>query len=260
MFDCVLAALGAPGSRFYWQDQQVDLSALASALRAAEQEGQPVCLLGTAFALLHTVDTLAAQKQQFRLPPGSRLMDTGGFKGRTREIPQDELYLRYREQFGIDDSHIINEYGMTELSSQYYDRVLRDAFDRRQAAGGGRQAAEPVGSRQSAVGGLTPDAQRLSARTPDRLNAPSLPAACRLKRGPPWLRPLSVDPETLDPLPPGVPGLVRHVDLANLFSVVAVQTDDMGVLRQDGLELLGRAAGAEPRGCSLAMETLLGGR
>jgi hypothetical protein len=38
-----------------------------------------------------------------------------------------------------------------------------------------------------------------------------------------------------------------------------VQTDDLAILHEDGLELLGRAAGAEPRGCSLAMEQLLSG-
>jgi hypothetical protein len=68
-----------------------------------------------------------------------------------------------------------------------------------------------------------------------------------------------VHPETLAPLPEGEVGLLRHFDLANLHTVAAVQTDDLGVRRGDGFEVLGRAAGAEPRGCSLAAEELVSG-
>ena len=75
-----------------------------------------------------------------------------------------------------------------------------------------------------------------------------------MKRPPPWVRTQVVDPESLAPLPEGEIGLLRHFDLANLHSVAAVQTDDLGVWRGDGFEVLGRAAGAEPRGCSLAAE------
>ncbi|HND52087.1 MAG TPA: YncE family protein, partial [Pirellulaceae bacterium] len=47
-------------------------------------------------------------------------------------------------------------------------------------------------------------------------------------------------------------GLLRVIDLANLRSVLAVQTEDLAIRRGRGFELLGRAPGAEPRGCSLA--------
>ena len=45
--------------------------------------------------------------------------------------------------------------------------------------------------------------------------------------------------------------LIRIFDLANVFSVAAIQTEDLGVRRGDGFELIGRAQLAEPRGCSL---------
>jgi hypothetical protein len=45
--------------------------------------------------------------------------------------------------------------------------------------------------------------------------------------------------------------LLRVIDLANIGSVMAVQTEDLAARRGDGFELLGRAASAEPRGCSL---------
>jgi hypothetical protein len=45
--------------------------------------------------------------------------------------------------------------------------------------------------------------------------------------------------------------LVRVLDLANVASAVAVQTEDLALRRGDGFELLGRSTDAEPRGCSL---------
>jgi hypothetical protein len=66
-----------------------------------------------------------------------------------------------------------------------------------------------------------------------------------------------VDPERLEPLPFGATGLLRHYDVANLDSVMAIQSDDLGIAHGGGFELLGRAAGAEARGCSLAVEELL---
>jgi hypothetical protein len=52
-------------------------------------------------------------------------------------------------------------------------------------------------------------------------------------------------------------GVLAHLDLANLGSVAAVLTEDMGREFQGGFQLLGRSLGSEPRGCSLAMEDFL---
>ncbi|HEX6274430.1 MAG TPA: acyl-protein synthetase [Polyangiaceae bacterium] len=74
---------------------------------------------------------------------------------------------------------------------------------------------------------------------------------------PPWLRVVPVDAVTLEPVAAGEIGIARFVDLANVDSAVAVQTDDLVRRAAGGIELLGRRSGAEPRGCSLALETLL---
>lgn len=68
---------------------------------------------------------------------------------------------------------------------------------------------------------------------------------------PPWLRSLACDPVTGDVVAPGEIGCLRHFDLANLGSVMAVQTDDVGRVTSEGVELLGRSPGATTRGCSL---------
>jgi len=189
----------------------IDHAGIETALREAEAAGEPVCILGTAFALVHWLDALREAGTRFRLPASSRLMDTGGFKGRSREVTREELYGTIGEVTGIPASWCVNEYGMTEMSSQFYDGVAGSA-------------AAPA----------------------DRLHA-----------GPPWVRTQATDPETLRPLPHGEVGVLRHVDLANLHSVMAIQTADLGVTSPDGFRVLGRARGAEARGCSLAMDDLL---
>lgn len=70
---------------------------------------------------------------------------------------------------------------------------------------------------------------------------------------PPWMRTLVCDPLTGRVQPAGRAGLLRHLDLANLGSVVAIQTEDVGRQVEGGIELLGRAPRAEARGCSLLL-------
>jgi Acyl-protein synthetase, LuxE len=79
-------------------------------------------------------------------------------------------------------------------------------------------------------------------------------------RGPPWLRTRVLDPATLDELPDGDVGILSHFDLANAASVCAVLTEDRGRIVGDGIEWIGRTAGAPPRGCSLATAELLEAR
>lgn len=68
---------------------------------------------------------------------------------------------------------------------------------------------------------------------------------------PPWARAQIVSPETGQEVAEGETGLLRIFDLANVFSVLALQTEDLAIRRRSGFELIGRAPLAEPRGCSL---------
>ncbi|HWQ91987.1 MAG TPA: long-chain fatty acid--CoA ligase [Clostridia bacterium] len=72
-----------------------------------------------------------------------------------------------------------------------------------------------------------------------------------LFRFPPWARVRVVSPETGETVREGELGLIRVFDLANVYSVLALQTEDIGRRRGEGFELIGRAELAEPRGCSL---------
>ncbi len=93
-------------------------------LKEAEERGKPIMMLGTSFSFVHFLDWCLDNNVTFRLPEGSRLMDTGGFKGRSREMEREELYRLYERIFGIPAEWCVNEYGMAELSSQFYDGVL----------------------------------------------------------------------------------------------------------------------------------------
>lgn len=72
---------------------------------------------------------------------------------------------------------------------------------------------------------------------------------------PPWLRCVAVDPRTGSPLPDGVQGQLKFVDLCNVDAAVAIETLDEGVIGgPNTVTLLGRLPGAPARGCSLNVE------
>jgi hypothetical protein len=75
----------------------------------------------------------------------------------------------------------------------------------------------------------------------------------RFKIPPPWLRVTARDPVTLRPMPDGEIGLLTFFDLANVGSVSAVMTEDLGFVKGGRVRVLGRAAG-EARGCALGIK------
>lgn len=74
---------------------------------------------------------------------------------------------------------------------------------------------------------------------------------------PPWLRVRALDAVTRKPVEKGQAGLAHFLDLANVDSCLSVLTQDLIRIHDDGIELLGRAPRAIPRGCSLPYEGLL---
>lgn len=136
------------GSRatWAWRDGALDLDHFGEALRAAEASGRPLALLGTSFAFVHAEDGLG--KRRFALPEGSRVMQTGGYKGRSRKVNPGHLLRAISERYGIDEAFVINEFGATELSSQMYETSLRDRI---QGAAGSRRLWVPPWMRATPV-------------------------------------------------------------------------------------------------------------
>jgi len=233
MMGVVTREFGAEDSAFYVEDGQLLVEKLVQDLCEAQWAHQPVFLLGTAFAFVHLFDHLAEKNLKFDLSPESRAMETGGFKGRSRELAKTDLYALFEKWLGVPTTRVVNEYGMTELSTQFYDLTLQ------------------VG-RQTDVKAVAP-----------------------------WARVQVIDPNSGREVANNERGLIRVCDLANLWSIMCVQTEDLGVRRKaenngnrrdacsaedggrdarptttDEFEILGRVAGAEVRGCSLNAEDL----
>ncbi|MCY3078448.1 hypothetical protein ODY58_05675 [Aerococcus sp. JJEM-2022b] len=80
-----------------------------------------------------------------------------------------------------------------------------------------------------------------------------------LKRGPHWIKYKNIDPATGVEVEQGKPGLLVHIDLANINSVPAIQTGDLAIDHGEGFELLGRVKNGEPKGCSIAAKDWLEG-
>ena len=78
-----------------------------------------------------------------------------------------------------------------------------------------------------------------------------------IKRGPHWIRSRVIDPMSGHEMPKGQPGILVHTDLANYNSVTSILTEDVGVATDNGFILLGRAQGAQAKGCSLAVDDFL---
>ncbi|MFT5172057.1 MAG: hypothetical protein ACI8W7_000221 [Gammaproteobacteria bacterium] len=112
---------GTPDSRYLLNDTGVDIAGLRADLDAACRAREPYALLGASYSFVQALDALHDSGQTFHLPPGSLIMDTGGFKGQSRELALDEFYDRLASTFGVPRERCINMYGMTELSSQFYD-------------------------------------------------------------------------------------------------------------------------------------------
>ncbi len=74
---------------------------------------------------------------------------------------------------------------------------------------------------------------------------------------PPWVRYSVRDPDTMQRLAEGDPGVLAVVDLANLYSVSCLLTEDVAVKRGEGFEVLGRLPQAAMRGCNLLLEDAL---
>ena len=109
----------------YLKQNRILFPPLFKRLRKLSSSWEPVLIFGTAFSLVYLLDEMRIKKIKLKCAPGSLLMETGGFKGLSEEIPKDELYGRIHQFLGIAPSSIINEYGMTEMASQFYDHSIK---------------------------------------------------------------------------------------------------------------------------------------
>jgi hypothetical protein len=181
----LIAGSANPDSGFYLHD----FAALADTLSRLEGQKQKTLLIGVSFALLDFSELYPIKLNC------TIIMETGGMKGRKKEITRRELHERLKQKFGVGNIHA--EYGMTELLSQAYSK--NDGI------------FWPASSMRAFV---------------------------------------RMDDDPLDVRSSGE-GILNIIDLANLYSVSFIATEDMGKIADNGsFEIAGRLDHSEIRGCS----------
>jgi hypothetical protein len=193
-------AFGTDDSMFLLGKSGIDVNALIKALRESEASGVPVALIGATSAYVYFFQACRRKKMSFRLPPGSRICDGGGYRGRFGVVTRDDYYAMVQEIIGIPNSHCVNVLGEAETATNLFDDSLRRC-------------------------------------------AKGLPPKKRTRPVPPWSRVLAMSIDDLKPLPDGEVGLLAHWDLANVPTVLAVITDNLGYTTDGGTgcEMVGRA-------------------
>jgi len=120
----LISDFGLEGSGFLVKPGGIDLAGLVLQLRKAESDQIPLTIIGASFGFVNFFEYCLSQGLRFRLPPGSRAMDAGGYKGRSRVVARDEFAGMLGEYLGLPPETWVNLLGMTELASQFYDDVL----------------------------------------------------------------------------------------------------------------------------------------
>lgn len=191
---------GTSDSMFLLGKSGIDVTNLLKALRESETSGVPVALIGATAAYVYFFQSCRKKKMKFRLPPGSRICDGGGYRGRFGKVTRDDYYEMVEEILGIPNDYCVNVLGEAETATNLFDDALRR-------------------------------------------HVKGLPKRERTRPVPPWSRVLAMDIDDLSPLPDGKVGLLAHWDLANVPTVLAVITDNLGYTTDNGTgcEMVGRA-------------------
>src|SRR5512137_221626 len=191
---------GTDDSMFLLGKTGIDIKALIKALRESEASGVPVALIGATSAFVYFFQACRKKKMSFSLPPGSRICDGGGYRGKFGVLTRADYYAMVQEILRIPNSHCVNVLGEAETATNLFDDSLRRCVK-------------------------------------------GLPPRKRTRPVPPWSRVLAMSIDCLEPLPDGEVGLLAHWDLANVPTVLAVITDNLGYTTDNGrgCEMVGRA-------------------
>ncbi len=222
MADRLIRESGHADSGFYLSD----LDKLAIKLKQLMERGTRILLLGVSFALLDF-----SEKYPMSLH-NAIVMETGGMKGRRREMTREELHQRLCHAFRQESIH--SEYGMTELFSQAY------------SGGEGRFACPPW-------------MKVLVRDSNDPLEVCSTPFGGKVRTGQVLSTRSRIEgtphgdlTDPLENIPGSHSGGINVIDLANIRSCSFLATEDLGRLHHDGsFEVLGRFDQSEVRGCNL---------
>jgi len=201
-------------------DGVIDLLALVRDLRLASLHRAPVLLFTTSLALERVLKDWP-EGVRIPLPPGSRVMDTGGPKGRKIEVSRHEQHQALCGLLGIELWQVVGELGMTELCSQRYETTLR---------------AQVIGDQEGRRAYAAPPWLRSVVLEPGTL-------------------------EPVGEGEVGLIGHIDLANIDTCAFILTADLGQLEALKGAGpsLTMAGRVPGAQWRGCGLDVEALLGG-
>lgn len=122
---------GTDESCFLVGSEGLDIKRFFQNLNEVSEDNEPATIIGATFGFVHLIDGMKKSGIRFSLPEGSRLMDAGGFKGKSREVSRARLLEDFNSLFGIKDEMCVNLLGMTEHASQFYEDSIAAHFEKR---------------------------------------------------------------------------------------------------------------------------------
>ncbi len=216
----VMNNTGTRGGKHYIGAAGLMIDDFMADIKKCEAENIPVSIIAPSFAMVFILDKMAEKGISFKMPAGSRVLDAGGFKGRSREISRSDMLLSINERFGISAEYCINALGMSELGTQYYDDNLKNYV----------------------LNGI---------KAPGVKKNPHWAKTLIMK--------LSGGMNYIAPQTSSEKGAIVHFDLSNFDRAVSLLTDDLGRYNGNGFEICGRIRENDLKGCSLTVEELIKG-
>lgn len=213
----VMKNIGTHGGRHYIGPEGIEWCGLFSGLRECVEKNIAATIIAPSFAVVFMLDKMKLENIRIKLPKGSRILDAGGFKGRSREISRAEMISAASEFLGVDPVYCVNALGMSELGTQYYDNNLKNFISGIEA---------PVAKENPHW-----------AKT--------------------FVVDIESGFKILAPKTYGKTGALLHFDLTNIDRAIAILTDDAGRYAGSGFEICGRLSADDIKGCSLTVEEML---
>jgi hypothetical protein len=119
---------GTDDSRFLISFKGLDLKTLISELWESEKSGWPLALLGATWGFDYFFDSCKKEGIMFRLPKGSRIVDSGGYVGRYTKCTKEDFFGKCAEILGIRYDYCMNALWLCENSTVYFDNTLRNSM------------------------------------------------------------------------------------------------------------------------------------
>jgi len=124
--DVVRRMFGTEESAYLIGRTGLNLELLLKSILESERSGVPLVVVGSTAGFVYFLKACERDGIRFRLPAGSRLCDGGGYLDQFGECSREEFYRKSRQILGVEEHHCVNVLGMGEISTNFFDNVLRD--------------------------------------------------------------------------------------------------------------------------------------